>query len=894
MSRRPPWLALAAILLFCSIPAGAVEVPEESTAFVLGPFMEWLADEAGGLSPAAAMAEDRYRTFDGDSLTLGFTDAVLWARVRLVNSGSDPIERVLRIDPVRLEQVSLFAPDAGGGQRRLDNGVDVATQERPVPGRVIAFPLVLPPGETVLYLRVQSRTPLWVKPVLWQPRAFATALHGEDLLAMLGVGMRFGLALYVVALFPLQRDKAALFLGASMLVAGIFELAYLGYGYDLLWPRHPDWAVRAPQVLVSLLLAGLLLFICELLAVPLRIRRWLSVLWTADIAVILAHFVSLPYERISAVLVPNVLLHLLTIAALAAWFAWRGDRPARLLLLGMSLPGLAGLLRVGEAVGWLPVTFVSSHASYVFASYFATLFFFLSVSQRVDLLEREKRAAQAEALRMQTQAAARLEAQVAERTRELSAAKERAERSDRAKGELLARVSHELRTPLQSILGYAHLLCRQPLAQGARERLGLLAESGEHLAGLIDDLLDFTRGERGGYALEPRAIYLHRLLSRLREQGATIAAEGANQWQEYLGEDLPSLVRADARRVEQVLLVLLSNAGRYTRGGTIELGVAAKEARPGRTRLHFEVSDTGRGIGEADLERIFEPFERASPDACGRGLGLGLPIARRLVRAMGGELRVDSRIGAGSRFWFEVELELAAEDEVPACLPDLELTGYEGPQRTLLVVDDHPPNRKLLEELLSELGFTVLTAGDLREALPLVRSAHFHLALLDQALPDGTAWDLLQALRERAPAPPIPAALLSAAPAYPPPGWGDGPTFDAVLLKPAMAGEVLEVIARLLGLRWLCSPQATPGAARAERPVNRRIMGTGGISTQTDNPDLAALADLAQQGAVYEIETWIEETLRAHPLHELLCREVQRRLSRLDFPGIALLAAPPD
>jgi signal transduction histidine kinase/DNA-binding NarL/FixJ family response regulator len=534
------------------------------------------------------------------------------------------------------------------------------------------------------------------------------------------------------------------------------------------------------------------------------------------------------------------------------------------------------------------------------------LAFFAAVSRRVDLLRRETDAAKAAALVAQTRAAERLEAEVAERTRDLRTAKDRAERADRAKGELLARVSHELRTPLQAILGYAHLLLRDAPAQSgpAPERLALLAQSGRHLAGLIDDLLEYARGERGGITPDPRAAYLHHLVHRLAQQGALLAARHGNRWRCRVGRRLPAVVRMDARRLEQAVLVLLSNAARYTRGGGILLAVRAEPARSGGVRLRFTVSDTGPGIAAADLERIFEPFERApcagadgiETDDAAPGLGLGLPIARQIARTMAGDVAVQSRPGRGSRFQLWVTLALADEAEVPALLPDLRVQGYAGPRRRLLVVEDHPANRCWLEQLLAELGFTVHAVGSVAEAHAVLAQQAIDLAVLDQRLPDGSAWDILPSLRDAPSGQTIPAVLLSALPATPPADRSTAPGFDATLLKPVDASELLPVMARLLALEWITAPPRPRAAAdgpqgsataRDDTPATADAAPTAVLS----DAERDAIADLARAGAVYELEDWIVRLRERGTGWQHLTRQLDERLSALDFEAIAAMAA---
>lgn len=869
------WLMLWSVLLTCT-HAAAVDVPVGAERLPLGRSLEYLFTPAERGS-AEAMRDGGYRPADGEGLAFGFRSEALWVRMTLHNPAPAAIERVLQIEPVRLEEVSLFVPEAGGAYRRLDNGMHVALAGRPVPTHAIAFPLHLEPGaSTTLYLRVHTRTILSLRPVLWTPAAFAAAMARESLFDMLSIGALLGLSIYAILTFPLRRDWAALWLGLTMLVSCLSEAVWNGYDLAYLWPGQLEWTLRAVPVLPLLVQMGFNRFFSVLIPLSafgwVNARRWLDGLLLADAVLLVAILLSPQPDRhliavLILLLVAAVLLSFLGISLAALR---KGYRPAAYAIAGiLFLAFTIAAPRLGESMGW-PMPAVS-FAPPLFVT---TLLFFASISQRVDLLRREKAATLAETLAGQQRIAARLEAQVAERTLGLQAAKERAERADMAKGEFLARVSHELRTPLHTILGYADLLRRDVADSRSSEHLSMVEESSHHLAKLVDELLDYARGERGGLLLRVEAAFLYRLLERLRKQGAILCDPRRHRFECRFIDNLPRLVRVDALRLEQVLLILLSNAIRYTAAGRIILSVEACAAGAGRTRLRFAVEDTGPGIAESDRERIFDPFERIPGADHTGGLGLGLAIGRQIVRAMGGELRVDSRLGEGSRFCFDVELDLAVEEDVPLLLPDLDITGYAGPARKILLVEDCAANLDLLEQVLVELGFMVHVADGMGKGLELLAVESFDLALLDQRLPDGTGWDILRVLHRLAS--PIPAVLLSAQPPLPPKDWGSLPGFDAVLLKPVNGADVLQCIGGLLGLVWLRAGK-TAGLPRPGR----------GCAAMPSAAECATLATLAQQGAVYELEEWLARVRLLQPECAAFCDEVGERLSALDLAGIA-------
>jgi len=257
-----------------------------------------------------------------------------------------------------------------------------------------------------------------------------------------------------------------------------------------------------------------------------------------------------------------------------------------------------------------------------------------------------------------------LEDLVRERTLELSDAKERAEIASRAKSQFLARMSHELRTPLNAIMGYAQILkMDNGITPKQRNGLDIIHSSGQHLLTLIVDILDLSRIEAGKAELRIAPVELAARMHAVIDIVRVMAEDKQLALNLELDPQLPAVVQADEKRLSQVLLNLLGNAVKFTHVGGVTLrvrpGAAAPEA--GHVLLCFEVQDSGVGIAEDQAVRLFEPFEQAgSAEQRIGGTGLGLAISRQLVRMMGGEIRLESRLAEGSRFWFEISVPVAA------------------------------------------------------------------------------------------------------------------------------------------------------------------------------------------------------------------------------------------
>jgi CheY-like chemotaxis protein len=266
----------------------------------------------------------------------------------------------------------------------------------------------------------------------------------------------------------------------------------------------------------------------------------------------------------------------------------------------------------------------------------------------------------------------------------------------------------------------------------------------------------------------------------------------------------------DERRLRQVLLNLLANAVKFTDNGEVMLEVTS----PASGRIRFEVRDTGIGIGPDQVGSLFQPFEQVGTVQRRReGTGLGLAISRELVHLMGGDLKVESRVGAGSTFWFELAMRIASP--APAVgASGLPVCGYTGAAKAVLVVDDDPQSRAVLVDLLAPLGFRVTEAADGFEALERARAVSFDLVLTDLSMPGMGGTELVSLLRQLADGKSLPIAVVSARGSEPH-IWPSSPApINGFLSKPINVDEVLATIGSLLGLEWTYAPERVESAVK--------------------------------------------------------------------------------
>jgi signal transduction histidine kinase/CheY-like chemotaxis protein len=384
----------------------------------------------------------------------------------------------------------------------------------------------------------------------------------------------------------------------------------------------------------------------------------------------------------------------------------------------------------------------------------------------------------------------------------LASAKELAESANLAKSRFLTGMSHEMRTPLNSILGYSQLLLREPGLDGdRRDSVETILRSGEHLAGLVDGLLELSRIEQGKLRIDARPLDLAALLEQVVRMFEPLAEAKGVVFRFEVDGSLPARVNADAKRLRQVLINLLSNAVKFTAAGSVCLRV-----RHAREIGHIDVIDTGVGVAKVDQARIFRPFERLAP-ASVEGTGLGLTITELLVELMGGDVRLDSEPGRGSTF--RVRVYLPAVAVAPAGPAGARIVGYAGPRRRVLVVDDEPAHRTVLRRMLEPLGFEIEEAGSVRASLDALERGRFDLALLDVTLPDGRGWHVCEALRAR-PGPRIAALMVSGNAHEGTEAARIAHGADGFVAKPVIEGDLLAAIGACLGLAWRADP-ATAG-----------------------------------------------------------------------------------
>ncbi len=386
----------------------------------------------------------------------------------------------------------------------------------------------------------------------------------------------------------------------------------------------------------------------------------------------------------------------------------------------------------------------------------------------------------------------------------LQAAKETAEAANRAKSRYVVGLSHELRTPLNAVSGYAQLLERDvTIPEARRPAIKSIRRSADYLSGLIDGLLDISRIESGRLQVFSNEIDLTEFLDQITDMFETQARAKGLVFHHERDRTMPAYVRTDEKRLRQILVNLLSNAVKFTDSGAVRF-----KAHYRNQVATFIVADTGGGIAETDIERIYEPFERGGGKAEKPGLGLGLTITRLLVNTLGGAIDVESAEGKGTTFTVRLMLASIERPAPPRGSADQAGGSYDGPRRTIMVVDDNADHRAMMRDILEPLGFTVMLAEDGETCLKQIAGKRPDIFLLDIRMPGMNGWQLATGLRDAGVTAPI--VMLSA-------NVGDDAiigrgddSHNDTLAKPVSLNRLKDVLAVQLGLNWHDRPEAAP------------------------------------------------------------------------------------
>ncbi|NPA93930.1 MAG: response regulator [Thermodesulfobacteria bacterium] len=694
--------------------------------FFLGPHIQYLEDKQGTMNimdVVRASHLGKFKKCKRTSPGFGFTSSVFWFKFTLYNPGPKNVTRYLEIEYPLLDYVDLYVPLPGSGYRIYKEGDRQSFYHRPIKYRNLVFILEIPGNSTQDYfLRVKTSSSLNLPARLYTPAGFIDKVEDEETALGFYFGILFAMLAYNLILFFTIREAVYLYYVLFVIFYFLFQLDLTGLAFKYFWPNSIYWANESLPffILVSYLFGTM--FTRQIL----NSRRYAPILDK-----ILAFFmvVSLicailslvvPYEisiKAATLITMTVLVHILA----GFLCLYRGYRPARYYALAWSISMAGASIYAMKSFGLLPNNFVTVWGLQV-GSAWEVILLSMALSDRLSLLQKEKDRIQAEYTRKLEEANLRLEEfaktleeKVRQRTLELEKsnallmqqaeemrlAEERAERASKAKSDFLANMSHEIRTPLNAITGITALALEMDLPDKLRDYLNIIKASAHSLLNLVNDILDLSKIEAGKMELEETDFQLLDVMENMADMFTEIASEKSIEFIIDIAPDVPNPLIGDPMRLGQLLTNLVSNAIKFTDQGQVLLQCIQRGEDAECSHLSFRVSDTGIGIEKDRLEYLFDMFTQADSSTTRRfgGTGLGLTICKRIASLMGGTIQVQSEIGKGTTFTFEVTLKKSKQKD-PWQKPIVELQE----EMPFFIVTPNPDIARSLENTLLRLG----------------------------------------------------------------------------------------------------------------------------------------------------------------------------------------------
>lgn len=713
--------------------------------------------------------------------TLGYSDSVFWASIDVENHFASDQPWLVQMKFPLTDRLDFFYQDAQGNWIEKSAGDTLPFEEREIKHHslVFSFPALASQAQT-LYFRVQSKGSIQLPIYLISLNDFRLESPGEYFWIGLYYGLIGLIALYNLIIWITSKDKSYMYFLAFLVSAGLYSLSAHGLSYQYFWPDNPYWANRSVLTLIGLTAASGLMFVRTF--IELKIYRRLL-----DEALRILVYVCLAYAALALILSYSVLVFLMNsivainivLISIATWLVARqGYRPAQFVLAAWSVFALGIVVELVQRMGVDFPPLLSSH-SVQYATGLSVIIVTIGLGDRINSLIKEYRFVQGDMVEANQ---LKIEA---------------LQRADDVKEEFIANVSHELRTPLTGIIGLSEIILEksgESLDESARENLNMIRISGQRLANLVNDVIDFSAIKNGHLELHKKPVDLKNICILVNKMCRPMISDKPIQLAESFPAE-PVMVIGDEDRLQQILFNLVSNAIKFTQRGWVAVSIEIIDID-----ARVIVKDTGIGITKEQQSRIFSRFYQVDAAASREegGTGLGLTISQKLVELHGTEIILRSNLGEGSTFYFDLPLltekeriaagknyaqkRLAREPserfpgaaQTPAPIVDRrnrEVSAdavnspvpalSSGKRGSILVVDDEYLNVRIVKEHLSST-YDIDSALSGHDALMMMQQHKPDLVILDLMMPIMTGFELCQRIREKFSMDELPIVILTA------------------------------------------------------------------------------------------------------------------------------------